>query len=201
VSVLISYIDLLPSVDVEAGEVFCGLTDSPLSTAGLRGLKKAVRRRDDWQAVITSPRSCCTVFAEWLARKHDIPAQTNEAFAEMNFGEWEGQLPCSIMINDSTTIGRWWRDPAAVTPPNGESFNDFQQRVLAGWQQLIKTYRGQTVLLVTHPGVVRMLLSEVLHMPSYAFFSLQIENGYLSRIRVIHDDSGDWANVMQHGCQ
>ncbi|MEZ5448110.1 MAG: histidine phosphatase family protein [Thiolinea sp.] len=92
-SIPITYIDLMPSAEVDAGEVFCGSLDSPLSTEGLRGLKKGVRRKSGWDMVVTSPLQRCARFAEWLAQKHELPLQEEPAFREMDFGAWEGDFP------------------------------------------------------------------------------------------------------------
>ncbi len=197
----ITLIDLLPSSAVAAGEVFCGSLDCPLSAEGLKMLKKTVRRRNDWQAVISSPHPACLPFAEWLVQKNRVPLRTYPAFAEMGFGQWEGQLPLDIMSEDAKVLARWWRNPASLTPPGGEPFLDFQGRVLEGWERLLKEHKGKTVLVVAHPGVVRVLVSSVLGMPSQNFFSLHVEAASLTRIRVMHDEAGAWSSVMMHGCQ
>ncbi|MEZ5475939.1 MAG: histidine phosphatase family protein [Thiolinea sp.] len=194
-------IDLLPSSDVEAGEVFCGSLDSPASTEGMKLLKKSVRRRNDWELVLTSPRACCKPFADWLAQKHKIPVQVNQAFREMDYGAWEGRLPSDIMVDDPVILPCWWNDPASLTPPQGESFKSFQHRVLGGWKRLVREQQGKTVLLVTHPGVVRLLLASVLNMPSSRFFSVQVESGSLTRLRVEHDGDATWTCLVAHGCQ
>ncbi len=194
-------IDLLPSSMVEAGEVFCGSLDSPLSADGRKALKKAVRRRNDWNVVVTSPRSCCLSFADWIGQRHSIPVQTLEGMREMDFGRWEGQPPSAIMLQDPTILARWWRDPASLTPPEGEAFTAFRGRVLADWRRLLKEQQGKTVLLVTHPGVVRVLITHALGMSTQQFFAIQVESATFSRISVSHDAKGvPWACLTQHGC-
>ena len=196
----VTYIDLLPSAEVDAGEVFCGSLDSPLSTEGLKNLKKAVRRKSGWDAVLSSPKQRCTVFAEWLAAKHELPLHQYKAFREMDFGVWEGQFPHVILQESSEELLLWWADPSLIRPPKGETFATFKRRVLSGWKQLLKKYKGQHVLLVTHPGVMRVIIAEVLEIPNTRFFSLHIEHGTISRIRVAHDEGGIWSSLMTHGC-
>ena len=196
----VTQIDLIPSADVEAGEVFCGSLDSPLSTEGMKGLKKVVRRKSGWDTVVTSPMQRCSRFAEWLANKHETPLQENKAFREMDFGEWEGNFPHIIMQEDPAMLAQWWTDPAEVNPPSGESFKQFRQRVLKGWQGLLKQYRGKHIVLVTHPGVLRVVLSDVMDLPSARFFSIHIEHGTLSSVRITHDEGGDWSSLLTHGC-
>ncbi|HPQ96383.1 MAG: histidine phosphatase family protein [Thiothrix sp.] len=199
----ITHIDLLASLDVQAGEVFCGALDSPVNTEGMKALKKAVRRRSDWDCVFSSPLQRCAAFGDWISTRHHIPLTLEAGFDEMNFGSWEGRLPHEIMQQDHETLIRWWQDPASVCPPGGESWQAFRQRVLTAWQALLDTNPERTVLLVTHPGVVRLLVLEVLRAPSSAFFAIQVEPGVLTRIRVAREeaDSGDsWATLVSLGC-
>lgn len=199
-SIPITLIDLLPSASVEAGEVFCGSFSSNLSAEGLKTLKKAVRRREDWQAVLSSEHGSCLSFAQWLSEKNHIPLSSYPELAEMNFGQWEGQTPATIMEKNPTTLARWWRNPACLTPPEGESFNQFQARVLPIWERILKDYQGKRLVLVVQPGVIRALTMHVLGMPSRNFFSLEVETGAMSRIRVMHDEAGTWASLVAYGC-
>lgn len=118
----------------------------------------------------------------------------------MDFGSWEGDFPHVIMQKDPQKLAQWWSDPAELRPPSGEPFPAFKKRVLKGWGQLIRKHKGQQILLVTHPGVLRVLLSDVLGISSEHFFSLNVEHGTLSRIRIVHDEGGTWASLMSHGC-
>jgi broad specificity phosphatase PhoE len=200
VNIPTTYIDLLPSAEVDAGEVFCGSLDSPVSTEGMKNLKKAVRRKSGWDVVVSSPRLRCAQFAEWMAQKHGIPLQEWKDFREMDFGAWEGELPHVIMQQNPQQLTLWWSDPAQFRIPKGEPFDAFQKRVLKGWLHLLRKYKGQHILLITHPGVLRILLSEVLGLPSNRFFTVHIEHGMMSKIRVVHDEGGDWASLLAHGC-
>lgn len=199
-SIPITLVDLLPSSAVEAGEVFCGAFNSALSADGLKALKKTVRRRQDWQVVLSSEHAACLPFAQWLSAKHHSPLRSYAELAEMNFGAWEGQTPASIMEQNSAILARWWRNPACLTPPEGESFNQFQARILPVWERLIHENKGKRVVLVAQPGVIRLLIMQVLGMPSHHFFSLAIESGELARIRVMHDEAGAWASLVAYGC-
>lgn len=199
-SIPITLIDLLPSTTVEAGEVFCGSLNSSLSVEGLKSLKKVIKRRQDWQTIISSEHPACLPFAQWLADKNHVPLCSYSDLAEMDFGSWEGQTPASIMEQNPTTLARWWRNPACLTPPEGESFNKFQARIVAVWKQLINENKGKRVLVVAQPGVIRLVIMHTLGIPSRNFFSLAIESAELARIRVMHDEAGDWASLVAYGC-
>ncbi|HPY41937.1 MAG TPA: histidine phosphatase family protein [Thiolinea sp.] len=199
-SIPITLIDLLPSAAVEAGEVFCGSLNSNLSADGLKNLKKAVKRRQDWQAVVSSEHVACLPFAQWLAEKNHIPLQSYAQLAEMHFGQWEGQAPADIMEQNPTVLARWWRNPACLIPPEGESFASFQARILPVWEQIVTANQGKRIALVAQPGVIRLIIMQVLGMPSRNFFSLAVEPGTIARIQVMHDEAGMWSSLVAYGC-
>ena len=199
VTIAVTQIDLIPSADVEAGEVFCGATDSPLTSAGLKALKRVVRRKKGWSAVVSSPLQRCRQFAAWVAERHGLPVHESRAFAELDFGDWEGLLPHAIMLDHPQDLTLWWADPTQFTPPGGEPYPHFRKRVLQGWQLLLRKHKGQQVLLICHPMVLRVLLAEVMQVPSYRLFTIHVEHGTLSTLRVVHDEGGDWCSLMAHG--
>ena len=199
-SIPITLVDLLPSTTVEAGEVFCGSLSSNLSADGLKNLKNLVKRRKDWQAVVSSEHTACLPFAQWLADKNRIPLSAYPELAEMNFGQWEGQTPAAIMEQNSSILARWWRNPASLTPPEGESFAKFQARILPVWERIITENQGKHIALLVQPGVARLIVMQVLGMPSRNFFSLAVESGTIARIRIMHDEAGTWPSLVAYGC-
>ena len=42
--------------------------------------------------------------------------------------------------------------------------------------------------------------AHVLHIPNERLLSLNVEYGTLTRLRVLHDRSGEWASLLTHGC-
>lgn len=197
----ITHIGLLQHGMVEAGDVFCGQLDSPLSKAGWKQLKQAFGRSGfDWDAVVTSPRLQCSAFAEWFAQKHDLPLLRDERLREIHFGEWESCSPQQVMASHPEQLAQWWANPAQVSPPGGENFGEFRDRVLDAWTELPRAYRGERVLLVTHAGVIRVMLAYVLQMPDERLLALNIEHGALTRLRILRDRSGEWASLLSHGC-
>lgn len=50
---------------------------------------------------------------------------------------------------------------ASATPEDGESWLDFDERVLAGWDELRNHGDDETVLVVTHGGPIHVVLGEL----------------------------------------
>ncbi|QQZ30159.1 alpha-ribazole phosphatase family protein [Thiothrix subterranea] len=196
-----THIGLLQHGAVEAGDVFCGELDTPLTKASWKQLKQAFGRASpDWDAVVTSPRMQCAAFAEWFAQKQDLPLVRDERLREIHFGEWEGRNPQDVMTTHPEALAQWWLNPAQVSPPSGESFGDFRARVLDAWTEMGRAYRGERVLVVTHALVIRVIIAHVLQMSDERLLALNIEYGALTRLRVLRDRSGEWASLLVHGC-
>lgn len=81
--------------------------------------------------------------------------QPVESLREINFGDFEMKTYEQLKTND---IYRNWIDhPEKVTPPNGESLNEFSKRVVTGFKQIIQ--EANEYVFVVHGGVIRILLS------------------------------------------
>ncbi|NVK73264.1 MAG: histidine phosphatase family protein [Oceanospirillaceae bacterium] len=119
-----------------------GFTDSPLSATGVQQAKDAapILGVCDWSIVVTSTlrRTQETAF-------YAVPKQRTliyEQLKERNWGDLEG-CPIEQQL------------PYDVTPPNGESWQDFEDRVLSGLNEILSEYSWP--LIIAHSGVYRVL--------------------------------------------
>jgi alpha-ribazole phosphatase len=65
---------------------------------------------------------------------------------------WDGRLSNEI---DAEALGRFWDDPDAHAPPEGERWSSLTARVAAA----IGEMRARSTLVVTHGGAMRAALS------------------------------------------
>ncbi|WP_067516442.1 histidine phosphatase family protein [Endozoicomonas ascidiicola] len=177
-----------------------GRYDVELSRTGWQQLQSAVANAFDYQAVISSPLKRCRLFAEYYTNQHAQPLQVVEGWQEMNFGLWDGKPYTWIHQHYPETLSAFWKDPWKHAAEGGESLPDFHQRINDAWQTLLSEHEGDKILLVTHSGVIRQLLSIILGMdPSQnlAMSRLHIPYGSISRIEVYHDEQGgQWPRLM-----
>lgn len=189
-------IDLLRHGEPLGGDIFRGATDVPLTELGWQQMEKALQPHEGWQQVVSSPLSRCLAFAEYIAEQETIQLHRDAAFREVSFGDWDGQLIADVHQHSSELITQYWRDPFTVTPPNAEPTSEFYQRVTQGLERVIKQYRGQHVLLVTHGGVIRMLLSYIAQAQQLSMLRYDVPYASFSRIAIFHDDQGDWPQLV-----
>lgn len=195
----VTTIDLLRHGECEGGDVYRGSLDVPLSTTGWQQMRDRAGDFSGWQRIVSSPLQRCVGFASELAGRHAVPLQSVAAFREVHFGDWEGRAIADVWREQGNHVRRFFADPVNAAPPNGEPLRDFEQRVQAGWQQLIRDYRGEHLLLVAHGGTIRVLLAQVLAMPLERIANLEVPYASASRIR-IHHSAGqpDFASLVFH---
>ncbi len=194
-------VDLLRHGEPEGGRRYRGQIDDPLSAKGWAQMRAAVGDHAPWERIISSSLSRCSAFAAELAARHQLPLEQSELFREIGFGEWEGKTAEQLMAEDEQILYRFWEDPLNHTPPGAEPLNQFRERVLQGWEALIERYRGQHLLLVGHAGVMRMIISHLLGMPSDKMFRLQIPNAAISRVALDHVDGRTVPRLLFHAGQ
>jgi alpha-ribazole phosphatase len=180
-------IGLLRHGEVEGGSRFRGSTDDPLTGIGLDQMRAATNGERRWDRVISSPPARCAAFAREYAGWHSMPLSLDARLMEMNFGTWEGCSAAELMETDADALTRFWNDPLHNTPAGGEPLAQFQARVLDIWNDIIGQHTGQHLLVVTHGGVIRVLLCHVLGVPLARLQEFEVEHGQLHGVRIGSD--------------
>lgn len=109
-------------------------------------------------AVYASPLERARASAEIIARPHGLDVRLEPAFREMSFGAWEGLTADEAMARFPETITAWRATPNLTTPPGGESLAAVAARVAAARDELLAAHRAETVVLVSHAIVIRLLV-------------------------------------------
>ncbi|GGJ90338.1 histidine phosphatase family protein [Pseudomonas matsuisoli] len=160
----------------EGAQGFRGRLDVPLSEEGLMQMKDAAAALDGYDCVVTSPLQRCARFAGEWARQNGLPLEIEADLRELDFGQWEGRTAAELMVDQAADLGRFWDDPYGFTPPDGEPVAHFDRRIIKAMTRLTHRFAGQRVLLVTHGGVIRLLLARARRLPRKDL--LQVEAGY-----------------------
>ena len=183
-------IDLLRHGEAEGGHCFRGRTDDVLTQRGWEQMHSAADAKPVWNEIISSPAQRCARFAQQLAETQQIPYRQAAWLWEVDFGDWEGATAAGLAKTDAKRLNAFWQDPVNQTPPNGEPFQQFQQRVLSGWHAIIQQ-PVEHILLIAHGGTIRVILAEVLGMPAQNMMRLELPHASLSRVRISADPAGN----------
>jgi alpha-ribazole phosphatase/probable phosphoglycerate mutase len=123
-------------------------------------------------AIYTSPRSRAQESAKVLSAAKSCPIEIVDDLREIDFGDFEGLAYDEIAARYPTLYRQWMENPTDVHFPNGESFPEMRARVLKAFETIQRAREGQTVAIVSHGGVNRILLAWALQMPDTALFRI-----------------------------
>ncbi|PYC25821.1 histidine phosphatase family protein [Aquipseudomonas alcaligenes] len=169
-------LDMLRHGVTDGGPGFRGSSDDALTEQGRQQMRLALAGKGGWDLVISSPLQRCESFAREFAEANGLPLRIEDDLRELHFGAWEGRNSAQVLLEDPEALGQFWNDPYHFTPPEAEPVRDFAARVLGAVERLQAELDGQRVLLVTHGGVMRLLLARARQLPENQL--LQVEVGY-----------------------
>ncbi|GIX32031.1 MAG: hypothetical protein KatS3mg124_2503 [Porticoccaceae bacterium] len=185
-------VDLLRHGRCAGGGHLLGRSDPDLLAEGWRQMAQAVAGTVDWECVLSSPLQRCRAFAAALAHRLGVPLRVDADWSELDFGAWEGRAAEEL----GADLARFQADPERHPPPGGEPFAAARARVLAAWQRVLAS--GATrVLVVTHGGPIRILLSELLGLPWARTWQLRIDPGARSRL-LVHPGPPPLVELVEH---
>ncbi|HDS1734400.1 MULTISPECIES: alpha-ribazole phosphatase family protein [Pseudomonas] len=177
-------LDLLRHGETELGGGLRGSLDDALTERGWAQMRAALEQAGPWDALVSSPLQRCARFADEVGERLVLPVQLEPGLQELHFGDWEGHSAAQLMETQAEQLGRFWADPYAFTPPGGEPVEAFAERVLAAIAGLQRAYAGKQVLLVTHGGVMRLLLARARGLPREQLLQVEVGHGALVRLQV-----------------
>jgi len=177
-------LDLLRHGETELGGGLRGSLDDALTEKGWAQMRAAVIEQGPWDRLVSSPLQRCARFAEELGALLGLPVQLDKGLQELHFGAWEGQSAVALMETDAEALGLFWADPYSFTPPQGEPVVDFSTRVLAAVERLQAAYAGERVLLISHGGVMRLLLAQARGLPREQLLNVEVGHGTLFSLTV-----------------
>lgn len=166
--------------EVAGGPRFGRSTDLTLTARGHAQLALVLEPPARWDAVASSPALRCRSPAEDLAQRLRLPLVIDPELAERDFGAWDG-LPAEAL--DPADLARFYADPVGFTPPGAEPLGDFVARVGRAFRRRIDAGAGHGLVL-THGGVIRAVLAEVLSLPLAALLLIEVPHACVTRIRV-----------------
>ncbi|MDQ6955380.1 MAG: histidine phosphatase family protein [Mariprofundaceae bacterium] len=154
--------DLLRHGELLGGIKYRGHIEGKLSSKGLRQMDDVWKKIcHDIDLIISSPLSRCADPAQRWAKQKNIPCIIDARIIEMHYGQWEGLSHDDIEAAFPGSLQQWREDPTGMRPPDGESPEELQVRVVGFWQDICRTYKGKRACIVGHSGSIRMLIAHI----------------------------------------
>ena len=121
-----------------------------------------------------------------VAERLGLPVHTDDRVKEADFGQWQGLT--AVQIEE-----RWpgqlepWHTRADVRPPDGESIVDVGERLASLYDELLRTSRGRTVVVVSHAVAIRAALGLAMGANPGSWSQLRVAPASLSIVRLFGD--------------
>jgi probable phosphoglycerate mutase len=169
-------------------ERYRGQIDVPLNETGRQQAQALARRLASWsiQAVYAGPLERAVKTAEPIAEVLGLPCQPVAGFLDINYGEWVGLTPAEAALRDPESHDQWLNAPHLVRIPGGESLADIRDRAVAAVDELLDRHAEETIVIVGHQVVNKVVICAVLGLSNASFWRLRQENGCLN-ILAYHD--------------
>ena len=90
-------------------------------------------------------------------------------------------------------LSAWYAAPETVQPPGGESLADLRERALSAIRELVARHGDETVAVVSHTVVNRVILLAILGLGNDRFWRLGQDN---CAINVFEAAGGDFTLVL-----
>jgi alpha-ribazole phosphatase/probable phosphoglycerate mutase len=177
------------TADEETKKIYKGSIDIPLSEKGVERIKKASSFLSSFkiEAVYTSTLSRSIESGRIIAEPHGIDIALEKDLDEIHFGSWEGLSFDEIREKYPEHLTRWLRDPVNNTPPLGEPFRNAQKRSVKKLKEILKSRDGQTVAVVVHGGILRVLILSLLRLRLSGLFRISQDYGCINIVDIFSD--------------
>jgi len=141
---------------------FCGHSDPDINEQGYDQIRKLVANMKEQRIdkVYSSDLKRAHTTASMLAETFNAPLRVTTQLREMNFGRWEGLTWDEVQHQYPVEADQWAKNLLRKAP-DGESFDDFQARILNETERINAKNADSQIVVVTHAGVMRVVLCQL----------------------------------------
>jgi phosphoserine phosphatase len=169
--------------DWNLAQRFQGHSDIPLNQLGLQQAKALRDRLSDEPIEL--------IYSSDLERAHETAKiisngknklRTDSRLREVHFGDWEGMTYHEILEKYPGMLAAWEKDVYKTAPPNGETLEQLAEHTQSILNDLLVNHKAETILVVAHGGVIKVLICLALNLPAILYWQFQIAPASLSEI-------------------
>jgi broad specificity phosphatase PhoE len=136
--------------------------------------------------VISSPLIRASQSAEIIAKRFGMEVARDPRLTDFRVGKWEGMAYDEI--ERSPEYQRFLADPMSERIPGGENLADVKRRAVAAVEQALEdSPPGDGIVMVTHAGVIRVLLSHYAGSNPANYHRIRVSPGSVSVLSFADD--------------
>ena len=157
---------------------YMGRSEEGLSGDGRWQARQLAQRLANTQlvAIYSSPLQRCKETAQIIAQPHRLDIEIVPALIELDLSRWSGLTAAEIEAREPDVWDVWCKNPAKLLIPGIEPFEDLQQRIRIGLDQLIEGHPNDAIAAITHDGIIRIAVLEALGMSLHHYRAIAMSN-------------------------
>ncbi|WP_321969155.1 histidine phosphatase family protein [Paraburkholderia tropica] len=155
---------------------FRGRTQLALTRLGQQqalALAAAVASQFSPAMVYTSPMQRCRDTGHSIATACGVGEQVLEGINDFDYGDWQWKTHDEARAEYPAQLGLWKSAPHWMHFPGGESLQAVALRTMDALRELLATYEKDTIVLVAHDSVNRVILLHALDLPLSAYWRIE----------------------------
>lgn len=170
-------------IDTGKEKCYIGVTDLTLSKEGITQAQKLKKffLNIDIEKSYVSPLIRCIQTSDIILENRIVERILIKELMEINLGLWEGKSFSYIKNFFPKQFNDRGENIDTFVTPGGESFEQLNKRVIPAFESIKKNTTGN-VLIVTHAGVIRVILSSILSIPIGDMFKINQDYGCVNEI-------------------
>jgi len=172
---------------------FAGSRDISLSPEGRRQCAALAQALAPTPIAVlyASPLARARESAQAIATAQGIDVTIESDFREMSFGDWEGLTRDEVAGRFPADYEVWRTAPERFARPGGETLSAVAERVMRGLGELRAVHGGETVVLVSHAIVTKLIVLAALGLGPERLWSVETSPAGISEIEY----RDDWTMV------
>ena len=156
-------------------ERFRGRADLSLTAEGVKQAEATARSiHATWAltAIYASPLNRAITTAEAIAKPAGLSPISVKGLVDIDYGKWQGLTPDQVKAQWPEALDTWYRAPDWAAIPGGETLQDVLTRAVSALREVIQRHPRDTVVLVGHDSVNRVILLHALQLPLSRYWRL-----------------------------
>ncbi len=137
-------------------ERLIGQTDLPMTDQGSDAVARAIHEASfehPFGLILVSDEESAAAAASMLPKGADTKVKTIAELTNIDLGLWEGVLEKDLEERNPSAYAQWRDKPERIAPPEGESLQDAQHRLINAIAKALSKYKGSNpnVAIVLRP--------------------------------------------------
>lgn len=158
-----------------------GQRDIPLSESGIAQAEEAAAalRGVKMSEVLSSPLQRAIQTAEIIGQGSGIEIARDPRLIDFQLGKWTGMTYADVAKSEE--YQRFVQQPESERIPGGESLDDIRRRAVAAVDQALRdNATGDALAIVTHAGIIRVLITHYMGSRPANYHRVRVSPGSIS---------------------